>query len=80
MPGDATLEIRKSRRETVQLRHGAVGSVAAGIIRGGPLATFFIEVANLVTFLEEFAIELLAAGFVQRLVIDSFFTRRNGIS
>ena len=54
----------------MQLRHRAIRCVAARIILFRPRAAFFIEVANLITLLQQLAIELFAAVFIQRLVIN----------
>ena len=54
----------------MQLRHGAVGGVAAGIIFFGPFPAGVVEVTNLVAFFEQFVIELGPAALIQRFVID----------
>lgn len=67
---DAALEFAEGRGEAVQLVHGAVRSVTAGIVLLRPIAACIVKVADLVAFLEKVAIESFGAGFVQRFVID----------
>ena len=51
----------------MQLRHASVRSVTARIILLRPNPPRVVEIANLVTFLQQFTIELLAAFRAQRI-------------
>ena len=54
----------------MKLRHRSVGGIAARVTLLGPGAALLIVIANLVTFLEQLAVKLLASGFAQRFVIN----------